>query len=91
MKIRFKMFANFREALKQKEVEVDVKGKTVDDAVRSLAVQFPKLEPMLYQDGRIKQYVNILLNGQTVKGDQLASTTIKEGDEIALFPPVSGG
>ena len=46
---------------------------------------------MVYQDGHVKQYVNVLLNGQTVKGDQLASTPVKEGDEIALFPPVSGG
>ena len=49
------------------------------------------MEPMLYQDGSLKQYVNVLLNGQAVKGDQIASVNVKEGDEIALFPPVSGG
>jgi molybdopterin synthase sulfur carrier subunit len=91
MKIKFKLFANFREAVRQKEVEVATEGKTVGDAIGSLVAQHPKLEPMVYQDGHVKQYVNVLLNGQTVKGDQLASTTVKEGDEIALFPPVSGG
>ncbi len=91
MKIKFKLFANFREAVRQKEVEVAADGKTVGDAIRSLVAHHPQLEPMVYQDGHVKQYVNVLLNGQTVKSDQLASTPVKEGDEIALFPPVSGG
>jgi molybdopterin synthase sulfur carrier subunit len=91
MKVKFKLFANFREAVRQKEVEVASDGKTVSEAVRSLVTQHPRLEPMVYQEGQVKQYVNVLLNGQTVKGDQLASTLIKDGDEIALFPPVSGG
>lgn len=91
MKVRFKLFANFREAARQKEVEVATDGNTVGDAIRSLVTQYPKLEPMVYQDGRVKQYVNVLLNGQTVKGDQVPSAPVKEGDEIALFPPVSGG
>jgi molybdopterin synthase sulfur carrier subunit len=91
MKVIFKMFANFREAVRQKEVEVATDGKTVGDAIRSLIAQYPKLEPMVYQDGQVKQYVNVLLNGQTVPGSQLAAVPVKEGDEIALFPPVSGG
>jgi sulfur-carrier protein len=91
MKVKFKLFANFREAVRQKEVEVTSDGKTVSEAVRSLVTLHPRLEPMVYQDGRLKQYVNVLLNGQTVKGDRLAATPIKDGDEIALFPPVSGG
>ena len=91
MKVKVKLFANFREATRQKEVEVSVAGKTVGDAIRSLTVQFPALEPLVYQDGRLKQYVNVLLNGQAVRNDQVATATIKDGDEIALFPPVSGG
>jgi sulfur-carrier protein len=91
MMIRFRLFANFREAAKQKDVEIAVSGNTISDAIQALIGRYQALEPMLYQDGRLKQYVNVLLNGQTVKGDQIASVTVKEGDEIALFPPVSGG
>jgi molybdopterin synthase sulfur carrier subunit len=91
MKVRFKLFANFREAVRQKDVELNTDARTAGEAIRSLVLQFPKLEPMVYQDGRLKHYVNVLLNGQTVKGDLVDSTPVKEGDEIALFPPVSGG
>jgi len=96
MKIRFRLFANFREAAKQKDVEIAVSdatdgGATISDAIKALLARYPAMETMLYQDGHLKQYVNVLLNGQTVKGDQIASVNVKEGDEIALFPPVSGG
>lgn len=91
MNIKFKLFANFREAAGQKEVEIATGGKTVGDAIRSLVSLHPKLEPLVYQDGQVKQYVNVLLNGQAVKGDLIASAPVKDGDEIALFPPVSGG
>lgn len=91
MKVKFKLFANFREAVRQKEVEVATDGKTAGDAIRSLVAQHPPLGPLVYQDGRLKPYVNVLLNGQTLKSDGVASTPVKEGDEIALFPPVSGG
>ena len=91
MKIRFRLFANFREAAKQKDIEVAVSGNTISDAIKALLIRYPAMEPMLYQEGKLKQYVNVLLNGQAVKGDQIASVKVKEGDEIALFPPVSGG
>jgi sulfur-carrier protein len=91
MQIKFRLFANFREAVKQKDVEIAVSGNTVSDAIKALLARYPAMEPMLYQDGCLKQYVNVLLNGQTVKGDQIASVKVNEGDEIALFPPVSGG
>lgn len=92
MMIRFRLFANFREAAKQKDVDVAVSGgNTISDAIKALLARYPAMEPMMFQDGRLKQYVNVLLNGQAVKGDQVAMIDVKEGDEIALFPPVSGG
>ena len=91
MTIKFKLFANFREATKQKEVEVSASGDTTGTAIKGLASKYPGLEPLLYQDGELKPYVNILLNGESLKGEDRVKAKIKDGDEIALFPPVSGG
>jgi len=91
MKVRFKLFANFREAVKKKDVEITFDGRTIGDAIGALVADFPEMKPLIYQDGRLKQYVNVLLNGQTVKHDQIGSVTVSDGNEIALFPPVSGG
>lgn len=91
MKVKVKLFANFREAAKQKEVEVTTSGNYVSDAIKALTTRYPNMETLLFQDGKIKPYVNILHNGQSLKGEDGLKASLKEGDEIALFPPVSGG
>lgn len=91
MKVKFKLFANFREAVRGKEVELEINGDTVDDAIQGLLARYPRLAPMTLQDGKIKPYVNILLNAQKISSPGGLSSTIKDDDEIALFPPVSGG
>ncbi len=90
-KLKVKLFANFREVTKNKEVEVDVKGNTVKDVVSSLIAAYPGMGPIMLNERELKPYVNILLNGKTIKGQGGVSSRIKAGDEIAIFPPVSGG
>lgn len=91
MNVKVKLFANFREAAKQKDVTVKPAGDTIRDVIQSLATQYTALEPLLYQDGKLKPYVNVLHNGTTVKAEGGLQAKVKDGDEIALFPPVSGG
>lgn len=91
MKIKVKLFANFREAAKQKEIEVSPEGDNVKAVITGLTVKYPNLEPLLFQDGALKPYVNVLHNGTAVKAGNGLAEKVKNGDEIALFPPVSGG
>jgi molybdopterin synthase sulfur carrier subunit len=90
-KVKFKLFAGFRLAAKNKEVEITPAGKTVGDAIDTLKTEYPDLGALLFQDGGLKQYVNVLHNGQALRGTESLGTAIEDGDEIALFPPVSGG
>ena len=91
MTVKVKLFANFREAAKQKEVEVSPDGNDVEAVIKSLAAKCPAIEPMLFQDGKLKPYVNVLHNGTPLKGESILKTAVRDRDEIALFPPVSGG
>ena len=87
MKINVRLFANFREVTGKKDVTVNVNGDTVMDVVSSLIAQYPGLRPLMLNEGAIKPYVNVLVNGKGAK----PSDKIKGGDELAIFPPVSGG
>jgi molybdopterin synthase sulfur carrier subunit len=91
VRIIVRLFANFREVTRKKDVELNVSGDTAHDAINTLISEYPGLGPLMMQDGKIRPYVNILLNGKDVKSEEGQACKIKDGDELALFPPVSGG
>ena len=45
----------------------------------------------IYDNGEVKNYYIILLNGQPVDREKVALTLLQDGDTLHLFPPVSGG
>jgi sulfur-carrier protein len=88
-KIKIRLFANFREFTKTGELEVE--GNTVIDVLEIICSRYPGLENILFKDGNLVPYVNIFLNGGNVLGSGGLDSSLKQGDEIAIFPPVSGG
>jgi molybdopterin synthase catalytic subunit len=81
MKIRILAFATAREAIGSGQIELEVaEGSELTDLADLLKDQFPALEPIwarlaIAVDGKISS----------------TSTTLSEGIEVALLPPVSGG
>jgi molybdopterin synthase sulfur carrier subunit len=92
--MRLKLFADLAEVAGDQEVDVAVDpGATVGDALDSLFEGRPALaERVLDGEGEIRDSVNVLRNGRNVRtaGEGL-DTELDEDDELALFPPVSGG
>jgi molybdopterin synthase sulfur carrier subunit len=92
--MQWKLFANLAEVAGDREVSVDVDdGATVGDALDALFAAHPDLESeVLDDDGSVYDHVNLLHNGSNpfVEGDGL-ETPVAADDELALFPPVSGG
>ena len=81
MRIRVRLFAIQRELAGTREVGLDLDdGATVADAWDALVAQHPALAP-----GR--DFVRFARNGTYAD----ASTTVEDGDEVAMIPPVSGG
>jgi molybdopterin synthase sulfur carrier subunit len=91
MTLKVLLFANYREIAGTKDVIIDSSPTVVKDVVDDLTKQFPGLIPLLFQDGELKRYVNILVDGVSIKETGGMSTPVKDGNEIKLFPPVSGG
>ncbi len=84
---RVKLFANFREITGRSELEVD--GNSVEEILNKLAKQYPKLKDLFFEGGKLREYVNIMVNGKNIRGD--LDYQVKKDDVIAIFPPVSGG
>ena len=81
MKITVKLFARFREAagVAKTELEMDA-GATVDDLLTRLHARYPRLSD-------VQTFIIISVNQQFMPAD----SQLHHGDEVAIFPPVSGG
>ena len=91
--MEWKLFADLAERAGTKEVPVDGDADTVGEALDALLADRPALsERVLTDDGELRDHINVLRNGTNVlvEGDGLEER-IESGDELALFPPVSGG
>lgn len=92
--MKWRLFANLAEAAGRKEVEVDVgAGATYREAFDALLAEHPELEAeVLDEDGELREHVNALRNDRNpfAAGDGW-ETRLEADDELALFPPVSGG
>ena len=49
------------------KAEVVVKGATVQDALDDLVPQYPGLGPKLFDNGKIRPYVNVFLNDEDIR------------------------
>jgi len=79
MKFKVKTFGVARDVMGGKEVVVETEGNQVLDLRRELIFKYPELEKL--------RSLFIAVN-QSYSED---TTELKETDEIALIPPVSGG
>jgi molybdopterin synthase sulfur carrier subunit len=94
MELEWKLFADLKERAGDGRVTVDVdEGASVGDALAALVERRPELDGRVFDDaGRVREHVNVLKNGENVEtsGDGL-DERVEAGDELAVFPPVSGG
>jgi molybdopterin synthase sulfur carrier subunit len=91
--MEWKLFADLAEVGGDRHVEVEVPaGATVGDALDALIDDRPALaDRALTEDGDLRRHVNVLRNGENVRNLDGLDTELDAGDELALFPPVSGG
>lgn len=91
--MRWKLFADLAERAGDSECDVTVSASepTARDALDALLETHPELEERVYTaDGELEPHLNLLRNGENVSERGL-SVPIANDDELALFPPVSGG
>lgn len=92
MKVKVKFFAPFRELFGAKESEMELKGAPdVQELLNLLCDSDERRDKIFDQFGELSSYVMILKNRQPIQILDGVRTKLEEGDEIAIFPPVSGG
>ncbi|PHQ38772.1 molybdopterin synthase sulfur carrier subunit [Halorubrum persicum] len=90
--MQWKLFADLAEIAGGREISVAAEpGDTVGDALDALLEAHPDLRDRVLDDGEVAEHINVLRNGQNVRHGDGMDAPLEAGDELALFPPVSGG
>ncbi len=92
--MEWKLFADLAELAGEKRIAVDAgPGDTVGEALEALLESRPALEERVLDDeGNLEDHINLLRNGSNVFTQEAGlGTELEADDELALFPPVSGG
>ena len=72
--------------------KVEAEGATIDDVISSLEAQFPGMrERVCDEQGELRNFVNVYVNGEDVRFLDGLSSSTKPGDEVSLVPAVAGG
>jgi len=91
--VTVKFFASFREVVGQAQVEVTAvidMAALLDELVQRFG---ERMAEQIYKSGskKLRETVNILVNGRSINLLSGLDTKLKDGDVVAIFPPVSGG
>ena len=72
--------------------KASVEGKNLIEIIDALESQHPGIkERMCDDDGSLRHFVNIYVNGEDVRFLDGLDTPTKSGDEISIVPAVAGG
>jgi molybdopterin synthase sulfur carrier subunit len=73
------------------KAEVEVSGATVKAALADLLRQFPGVGPKLFDNGKLRPYVNVFVNDEDIRYLDEMETALADGQTVALIPAVAGG
>ena len=79
-------------ALTSDQDVVEAAGETLQHLVLDLEQQFPGIgERIVDEDGEIRRFVNLFVNGEDVRFLDGLHTPLSHGDEVSIVPAVAGG
>ena len=92
MIVTIRAFADYRGIIGKDMELVLAEGKTIGDLLAELGDRRPALrQEMFAPTGKLKEFINIFINGRNIAFLDDMATTLVDGDTVALFPPVAGG
>jgi molybdopterin synthase sulfur carrier subunit len=72
--------------------EVAAIGATVRAVVEDLEKSHPGMkERICDEEGKVRRFVNIFVNGDDIRFLNNLDTPVKDGDEVSIVPAIAGG
>ena len=72
--------------------KVDVEGDNLGSVIDAMNEQYPGIRERICDDqGQLRNFVNVYVNGEDVRFLQGLETPTSSGDEVSVVPAVAGG
>jgi molybdopterin synthase sulfur carrier subunit len=72
--------------------KVDVTAANIQEVIDNLEAAYPGVKSRLCdENGQIKRYVNVFVNGEEIRTLKGAETPVADKDEISIVPAMAGG
>jgi molybdopterin synthase sulfur carrier subunit len=72
--------------------ELSLEASTVGDLLADLEARYPGIRGRLRdEDGELRRFVNLYVNGEDVRFRDGLQTSLTSGDELSIVPAVAGG
>ena len=94
MKVEVKFFTSLREITGKKADEIQLQSViTIEELLTLLSDKYGKkfTEYIYDKKGKVQDFLSFLVNGRNINVLQGFDTELKQGDIIAIIPPVGGG
>jgi molybdopterin synthase sulfur carrier subunit len=72
--------------------KVELEASNLAEMIDTLEADYPGFkERLIDENGELRYFVNIYINGEDVRFLEGLATAAKSGDEISIVPAVAGG
>ncbi|NIW12805.1 MAG: MoaD family protein [Candidatus Thorarchaeota archaeon] len=94
MKVTVKFFTTLREITEKRKEEIKSSedltvGKLLEELSKKHGRKF--IDYVYDETGKVRSYLQFLVNGRSITTMQGFKTKLREGDSVAIIPPVGGG
>ena len=91
MSVKVKIPNPLRKITGERDI-VEGNGASLGECITVLDGQYPGLrERLCDEQGELRRFVNVYINGEDVRFLSGLNTPLKQGDEVAIVPAVAGG
>jgi len=88
---KVKFMGIIREITQEKELDLAFEG-TLGDILNLLDQKYENFKKTITDDnGKIKDYIKILINGESPASEDFYTYTLKNSDEVVIFQTIAGG
>jgi len=94
LNVTVRVFTTLRELIGEKQLKLSFKKRlTLRELMTHLSEKYGKKfhNYVFNGEGEFRSYIQFFINGEQIKNSDIEHLTLKDGDVVAIIPPVSGG